>query len=119
MEAFQKEGIVLSADGIKALLQNRKILQSNMKAIGIMRPEGIATNLHHIVVKGAAGAEKSRAVFEKLGVSVENALNGVYIPTEYHQHIHTKNYYDKLYNNYLRNVPLDQENRFWSFIGGA
>jgi len=82
-----------------------------MVKAGIDRPAGTAA--HHIVpagVKKFRSAEKARAILSKFGIRVENAANGVYLPSRfdeavraaYHGTLHSKRYFDEV----LRRLQL-------------
>jgi hypothetical protein len=57
-------------------------------------------------LKKFPSAEKARALLTKFGISVENAANGVYLPSKfddavkaaYHGSIHSRRYCDALYS---------------------
>lgn len=99
--------------GIKALpvgqlielLESTRKLARNMAKAGIDRPAGTAA--HHIVPAGLKkfrSAEKARAILSKFGIGVENAANGVYLPSRfddavkaaYHGTLHSKRYFDEV-----------------------
>ncbi len=76
-----------------------------MEKAGIKRPDKTAA--HHIVpvaLKKFSSAERAREVLRKFGISVENAANGVYLPSKfedevkaaYHGTLHTKQYFDEI-----------------------
>jgi hypothetical protein len=99
--------------GIKALpvkelielLESTRKLARNMVKAGIGKPAGTAA--HHIVpaaLKKFPSAEKARAILTKFGIGVENAANGVYLPSKfedavkaaYHGTLHSKRYADEV-----------------------
>lgn len=101
--------------GIKALpvkelielLESTRKLARNMVKAGIERPAGTAA--HHIVpaaLKKFPSAANARECLIKFGISVENAANGVYLPSKfddavkaaYHGSIHSRRYCDELYS---------------------
>ncbi|MBI3837461.1 MAG: AHH domain-containing protein [Planctomycetia bacterium] len=88
------------------LLESTRKLARNMVKAGIERPAGTAA--HHIVpatLEKFIGAKKAREILSKFGISVENAANGVYLPSKfddavkaaYHGSIHSRRYSDEVY----------------------
>jgi hypothetical protein len=62
---------------------------------------------HHIVAGNHSGAEKARLLLKEEGIDINEASNGVFLPmnSKYiieeassHQNIHTKVYYETVYN---------------------
>ena len=43
-------------------------------------------------------ADPSRKLLERLGIDVDAPSNGVFLPKEQHQHLHSKAYYDAVNN---------------------
>ena len=76
---------------------NSSLLNKNM---GGQRPDGYAA--HHIVAGDAPGAEKAQKILEDFGIDINDASNGVYLPTNdfsggaNHRTLHTNEYYDKV-----------------------
>lgn len=104
-EALQKIK-ALPVDDLIELLESTRKLARNMEKAGIKRPANAAA--HHIVPAGLKKfkeAEQARAVLAKFGIGVENAANGVYLPSvfddavkaAYHGSVHTKAYYEELF----------------------
>lgn len=96
----------LPVDELIDLLESTRKLARNMEKAGIARPAGTAA--HHIVpagIKSFDSAARARDILTKFGISVENAANGVYLPSKledavkatYHGGIHSKKYCDALY----------------------
>ncbi len=66
-----------------------------------MRPAGAAT--HHIVAGGAEAAAPARAVLQRFGIGINDAVNGVFLPASraapnaagaaVHSTVHTRAYY--------------------------
>ncbi len=75
-----------------------------MEAAGVKRPPG--TDAHHIVAASADGASPARGVLRRFGVDIDDAANGVFLPSNsnvvtaapgsIHSTVHTKAYYDKV-----------------------
>ena len=103
-----------AARGVKALpvkelielLESTRKLARNMVKAGIDRPASTAA--HHIVpatLEKFTSAAKAREILSKFGISVENAANGVYLPSKfddavkaaYHGSIHSRRYCEELY----------------------
>lgn len=96
----------LPIDEMIQLLESTRRLARNMAKAGIERPAGTAA--HHIVpaaLEKFPHATKTREILDKFDISVENAANGVYLPSKfddsvraaYHGKIHTKRYYEALH----------------------
>lgn len=58
---------------------------------------------HHIVAGSSPKATEARAILQKYGVDINDAANGVFLPTQkgvsnsaYHPSLHTNAYYDKV-----------------------
>jgi A nuclease family of the HNH/ENDO VII superfamily with conserved AHH len=72
-----------------------------MERAGQARPKGHAA--HHIVAKKAGDADQARAVLQKFGIWLDDAANGVFLPsssgrasatgTANHATLHTAEYY--------------------------
>ncbi|MGD9722012.1 MAG: AHH domain-containing protein [Pirellulales bacterium] len=103
-----------SASAVKALpvkqllelLESTRKLARNMEKAGIKRPPNTAA--HHIVPAALdkfPSAGKARAILAKFGIDLQNAANGVYLPSKfdnavkaaYHGTLHTKEYFDEVY----------------------
>ncbi|MBI3837463.1 MAG: AHH domain-containing protein [Planctomycetia bacterium] len=76
-----------------------------MVKAGIDRPAGTAA--HHIVPAGLKkfqSAVDARNILTRFGISVENAANGVYLPSQfedavraaYHGTLHSQRYFDEV-----------------------
>ena len=84
------------------LKKDSYVLGKNLEAAGYARPEDAAA--HHMVASGSrnASAEQSRALLDKFGIKVNDAVNGVFLPDSNdssapganHRQLHTKKYYD-------------------------
>ncbi len=77
-----------------------RVLGRAMQKAGVPRPKGHAA--HHVVAKKATAAQPARDVLERLGVGLDDAANGVFLPTSStpasgaanHLNLHTAGYYD-------------------------
>jgi len=69
---------------------SRKLARA-LEAAGQARPPGAAT--HHIVAGRAQKAEPARAALERFGIGIDDAANGMFLPSNVHQRIHTDAYY--------------------------
>jgi hypothetical protein len=86
-----------------------KVLGDNLEAVGKVRPDNSAA--HHIVAGGSAKAEDARKLLQDAGIDINEASNGVFLPknSKYvidgatsHANVHTKAYYDEIYNRLER-----------------
>ena len=93
-----------ATDWIKILSEtaNSKVLRDNMTAIGKLAPD-YKHAAHHIVAGRAEGAFEARSILWKYGISVNDAVNGVFLPTvksasdaTYHPGLHTVEYYSQV-----------------------
>ena len=92
-EAVVKEGLEsLSAPSSKALRQN-------LIEAGVDVPS-YPNAAHHIVAGSSPKAEEARAILQKFGIDINDAANGVFLPTAkdaaesaYHPGLHTDKYY--------------------------
>lgn len=81
---------------------NPAVLRRRMRAAGIEEPEKPFA-AHHIVAGKAPGANKAREILDKFEILINDANNGVYLPTDpnanwgtYHRSLHTEEYYKKV-----------------------
>ncbi len=79
-----------------------KVLRKNLIEAGIEVP-GYKNAAHHIVAGSADRAKEARAILQKYGVDINDASNGVFLPTvkdvadsAYHPSLHTDAYYRKV-----------------------
>ena len=93
---------------------NSKILAKNMIASGIVKPD-YPCAAHHIVAGSRQGAKRARAILRKFDIGINDAVNGVFLPTvrdvseaAYHPSLHTGSYYDKV-NELLATAKSKQE----------
>jgi hypothetical protein len=66
-------------------------LSRALAAIGITRPLGFVT--HHIVAVLDKRALPAQGALERLGIEINDAENGVFLPTLQHDHLHSNAYY--------------------------
>jgi hypothetical protein len=78
------------------------ILGNKMIEAGIVRPS-FRHAAHHIIAGNSPKAEQARLVLQKFDIGINDAINGVFLPTErnvsnsiYHPCLHTREYYDKI-----------------------
>lgn len=84
-----------------------KVLRQNLIDAGIEVPD-YANAAHHIVAGTSQKANEARAILQKYGIDINDASNGVFLPTAngvsnsaYHPGLHTNTYYNKV-NDMLR-----------------
>jgi len=108
LDMLRRTGIAKSYDKVVDLLQDWKTLATNMRHAGIPRPP--KTHAHHIVAKRATyvNAARARCKLAELGVSTENAVNGVYLDVHRHMHLHTHKYYDTIWKR-IQHVKSKEE----------
>jgi intein/homing endonuclease len=70
-------------------------LGNNMAKAGSPRP-GKGFHAHHIVSINHPRALGTRDILTGEGIDIDDAINGVWLPKDYHQPIHTNDYYDAL-----------------------
>ena len=74
---------------------NSKKLANNLIKNGIERGENQAA--HHIVAGGSKYAKDTRKILAKFNISVNDAVNGVFLDKSMHSKLHTKEYYQKVH----------------------
>lgn len=81
---------------------NSATLRKNMINSGMPEPD-YPNAAHHIVAGGAAAAQRAREILEKYNIDINDANNGVFLPTvkgvseaTYHRAMHTAEYYRKV-----------------------
>lgn len=78
-----------------------KELRKNLIATGVKEPD-FPNAAHHIVAGKAPSAEAARQILLEYGVDINDAANGVFLPTikgesgAYHPSLHTDGYYRKV-----------------------
>ena len=75
---------------------NSKKLANNLIKNGIERGENQAA--HHIVAGGSKYAKDTRKILARFNISVNDAANGVFLDKSMHSKLHTKEYYQKVYD---------------------
>ena len=101
--------------GLKVLSKaDSKVLRQNLINAGETVPD-FANAAHHIVAGNSAKAAEARAILQKNGVDINDATNGVFLPTvkdvtesAYHPSLHTNAYYDEV-NNLLSGATSKQD----------
>ncbi|RME58595.1 hypothetical protein D6779_06175, partial [Candidatus Parcubacteria bacterium] len=83
-----------------------RALARALERAGHVKPPGSAA--HHIVAGGAKRAARARAVLEKFGIHIDDAANGVFLPSNVHRRIHTNAYYDAV-NEALKQATTKSE----------
>ena len=111
---FGKTDDAVDAAKVGKSIANSKILRRNLIAAGKVAPD-YAHAAHHIVAGGAKDADIARAILERFGIGINDAVNGVFLPTikgasdaAYHPGIHTKAYYEKV-NELLRQAMTKED----------
>jgi RHS repeat-associated protein len=105
-------GKLLKAIGIGAVFiktakrGNSAALGKAMEKIGHIRPPGSAA--HYIVAGDDRRAGPARAVLQRFGIDINESMNGVFLPRNVHEGLHTNVYYDDV-NRSLRGVNSRSE----------
>ena len=93
-----------ASDTTVSVTPSSKELRKNLVSAGTKEPS-YPNAAHHIVAGRAPGAQSARDILEKFKVDINNAVNGVFLPTTkdttestYHPSLHTNKYYDKVNN---------------------
>jgi RHS repeat-associated protein len=100
--------------GLKTLsTPSSKVLRQNMIEAGIDVPN-YANAAHHIVAGSSPKAAEARAILQKYGVDINDANNGVFLPTikdlsegAYHPSLHTNAYYNEVNKQLLKATSKD------------
>ena len=78
------------------------ILRKNMIESGVEPPK-YSNAAHHIVAGNSKNAAEARAILQKYEIDINDASNGVFLPTvkdvtesTYHPSLHTNSYYEKV-----------------------
>lgn len=94
----------INADDVRNMTKlfevpNSKFLEKNMISMGMTKPN-YKCAAHHIVAGGSQKSKEARAILRKYGVGINDAANGVYLPTAknvsnatYHPSMHSEVYY--------------------------
>jgi hypothetical protein len=80
------------SEAARGSTHSSKALGRALEKSGTARPSGSAA--HHIVAGGAQKSAPARAVLKKFGIGVDDAENGVFLPSNVHMSVHTNSYYD-------------------------
>lgn len=100
--------------GTEAAVARGSQLARSLQESGAVRQAGEAA--HHIVARTAQAAQPAREALQRVGVQINEAVNGVYLPAvkDYagqaanHLTLHTKEYYDAV-NQMMANVQTRQQ----------
>jgi A nuclease family of the HNH/ENDO VII superfamily with conserved AHH len=68
-------------------------LRKNLCAAGVNAPEG-CYHAHHVVAVAAPRAQPARNVLARVGIDINDAANGLFVPCDKHGRLHTNDYYD-------------------------
>jgi len=74
--------------------QPSRALGRALESAGHARPPGSAA--HHIVAHSARDAAPARGVLQKFGININEAANGVFLPSAQHSALHTQEYYTRV-----------------------
>ena len=99
--AGSKSGVI--EGGVETLSKaDSKVLRQNLINAGETVPD-FGNAAHHIVAGNSAKSAEARAILQKYGVDINDATNGVFLPTvkdvaesAYHPSLHTNAYYDEV-----------------------
>ena len=86
---------------------NSKKLANNLIKNGRERGENQAA--HHIVAGGSKYAKDTRKILAKFNISVNDAVNGVFLDKSMHSKLHTKEYYQKVQKYLSENAQSREE----------
>jgi hypothetical protein len=105
-------------------LPSSRVLAKNMEALGVTRPLDSAA--HHIVAGSARAATAARAKLKALGIDINDAANGVFLPKNsqvanpsgaaVHSTLHTRAYYQSVERLLLGASSKDEALEVLSFI---
>lgn len=105
INAYENAGLseYVIKGGLEALSKpSSKVLRQNLIEAGIKVPD-YPNAAHHIVAGSSKKAAEARAILLNFGVDINDAVNGVFLPTvknvseaAYHPSLHTKAYYEKV-----------------------
>ena len=77
-----------------AVIASSSRLAAALVKAGLSRPAQSAA--HHIVAGAAEAAAPARQVLERFGIGIDEAVNGVFLPTAQHAALHTNEYYQAI-----------------------
>jgi hypothetical protein len=77
---------------LKGIAGSSWALRRALERAGQVRQTGEAT--HHIVAKLAKPADPARITLKRLGIDINDAVNGVFMPGAEHSHLHNQKYYE-------------------------
>ncbi len=90
----------------EAIAPSSRALGRALETAGQAREAG--DDAHHIVAGSARGAERARAILQRLGIGINDAANGVFRPGPAHNRMHTAKYYEAV-NNALAGATTKAE----------
>lgn len=99
-------GSAFSSEGAVSVTSSSRALARALEDAGETRAADTAA--HHIVAGSAPDALAARVVLQNYGIGINDAANGVFLPTEQHVRLHTNSYYDAV-NNALVNAKSKDE----------
>ncbi len=119
--SYVGRGLKMAAQGGEAATAGKRLyngtkLARNMNAAGKGIEKGTGA-CHHIVAKGAEGAEGAMKLLAKWGIDIDDASNGVGLPRAFHQRVHTKNYYRSVEERLGRANDPDHARKILEQIG--
>ena len=80
------------------------ILRTNMVRAGLREIAGYVAD-HIVAIKGRSGAsDPARQIFNKCGIAIDGALNGVFVPAYQHGRMHTD-----AYNTFVNNGVVSSQ----------
>lgn len=71
-------------------------LRKNLCAAGVTVPAG-CHHAHHIVAVAAPAAQTSRDILARVGIDINDAVNGMFVPCDRHGRLHTNVYYTRVF----------------------
>jgi len=86
--------------------KNAERLNSNMQNSGQKKPPGSAA--HHIVAALAPAAQEARDALLRVGIGINDVVNGVFLPIPQHAKLHTEVYFTRV-NEMLRGLSTRVE----------
>ncbi|GAB1260350.1 eCIS core domain-containing protein [Aurantivibrio plasticivorans] len=102
--------------GISQTAENARILRGNMTSGGIRSGRGVTGGgnaAHHIVpsTHGFAAAVEARKILDSIGVDINHALNGVFVPPHIHAPLHSHRYMTEVANRLRPVLALPKSQR--------
>ena len=85
---------------------NSKLLNKNLQAAGIERPDDYAA--HHLAPSTSPEAKIAREILKKFDIDINSAENGIYIPKSLNSHLNSHRYMDAV-NDALSEANTKEE----------